>query len=121
MDFFCLTRGGIRVGYPSPALLRSVSTAERLRVQSRVVLALTASPYYALRGVRVGTRLATVARRLGVGLGFHVGLNWWYLISNGPSRGVLKVRHGRVEEIGIADLTLTANRRAAWRFLTSFS
>jgi hypothetical protein len=34
---------------------------------------------------------------------------------------VLKVRHHRVEEVGLANPTLVANRRAAWRFLTSFS
>jgi len=33
---------------------------------------------------------------------------------------VLKVRHGIVEEIGIADRRLTRNRAAARRFLTSF-
>jgi hypothetical protein len=61
------------------------------------------------------------ARVLRIGRPFHIGLNYWYLAPNGASRGVLKVRHGIVEEIGIADLRLTANRRAAWRFLSSFS
>ncbi len=53
-------------------------------------------------------------------MGFHIGLNWWYLTRNGSSRGVLKVRHGVIEEIGIANKQLTANRRAADRFLSSF-
>ena len=64
---------------------------------------------------------AKVARRLRVGKGFHVGLNWWYLAPNGSSRGVLKVRHGLIEEVGIADRQLTEGRRAARRFLSSFS
>jgi hypothetical protein len=121
MDFFCLTPGGIRVGYPSPRVLASLSSRERRKVSGRAVLLLTSSRYYALRGVRRGARLVDAARVLRIGRPFHSGLNYWYLAPNGASRGVLKVRHGIVEEIGIADLTLTANRRAAWRFLSSFS
>jgi hypothetical protein len=121
MDFFCPAHNGIRAGYPSPALLRPLSRPERRRVQGRVVLALTSNPHYALHGVRAGVRLAKVARRLGVGRGFRIGLNTWYLEPNGQSRGVLKVRHGIIEEIGIANKQLTTNRRSARRFLASFS
>lgn len=77
MDFFCLTPNGIRLGYPSPKLLRTVPGRERRRVRNRVVLALTANPYYALERVRPGARLAAVARRLRTGAPFHVGLNYW--------------------------------------------
>lgn len=121
MDFFCLTRGGIRVGYPSPRVLASLSSRERKKVSGRAVLLLTSSQHYALRGVRPGARLVNAARVLRIGRPFHIGLNYWYLAPNGASRGILKVRHGIVDEIGIADLTLTADRRAAWRFLGSFS
>ena len=121
MDFFCPAHHGIRVGYPSPELLRSLSPAERPRVRGRAVLALTASPHFALRGVRPGARLNAVARQLRIGNGFHIGLNWWYLVPNGSSRGVLKVRHGIIEEVGIADKQLLTNRQADWRFLRSFS
>jgi hypothetical protein len=120
MDFFCLVGSGIRTGYPSPRLLASLSRTERRRVRGRVVLALTANRFYALDGVRPGMRLARVARRLRTGKAFHIGLNYWYLAPNGPSRAVLKVRHGLIEEIGIADKTLTQHRRADFRFLTSF-
>src|SRR5205823_13117731 len=74
MDFFCLNPTGIRAGYPSPKLLRTLRGAAR-RVQGKVVLLLTANPYYALRGARPGMRLSAVARRLRVGRGFHIGLN----------------------------------------------
>jgi len=120
MDFFCPGHNAIRVGYPSPKLLRALSPTERSRIDGRVVLALTSSPHYALRGVHPGTRLVAAARRLRVGKGFHVGLNWWYLAPNGASRGVLRVRHGVIEEVGIADTRLTNGRSEAWRFLTSF-
>jgi hypothetical protein len=42
-------------------------------VNNRIVLALTASNYYGLRGVHAGTRLATFARRLRFGTGFQTG------------------------------------------------
>lgn len=121
MDFFCPAHGGIRIGYATPALLRSLSRGQRRHVRGRAVLVLTANRHYALRGVRPGTRLAHVARRLRVGREFRVGLNGWYLVANGSSRGVLKVRHGVIEEVGIADPVLTRTRRASLRFLRSFS
>jgi hypothetical protein len=39
---------------------------------------------------------------------------------DGASRGVLKVRHGVIEEIGVANRRLTDSSRADRRFLTSF-
>jgi len=40
-----------------------------------------------------------------------VGGNAWYLTANGASRGVLKVRHGVILEVGIASKALTELRR----------
>ncbi len=119
MDFFCLTPTGIRVAYPSQALLRTLPGRVRRRVSGRVVLALTDNSYYALKGVRPGTRLAALARRLRVGRGFRVGLNTWYTAPAGSSRGLLKVRHGVILEVGILDRSLTPNRRAEHRLLIS--
>ena len=121
MDFFCPAHNGIRVGYATPALLHGLSSAQRTQLRGRVVLVLTSNHHYALRGVRPGTRLAKVARRLKVGRGFQIGLNRWYLAPNGSSRGVIKVRHGVIDEIGIANARLTRSRPAALRFLESFS
>ena len=121
MDFFCPAHNGIRVGYASPKLLHTLSPTERASVHGQALLVLTSNAHYALRDAHPGTRLANAARRLHVSQGFHIGLNWWYLVSNGTSRGVLKVRHGVIEEIGIADKHLTGSRSASWRFLTSFS
>ncbi len=119
MDFFCLNGSGIRVGYPSPRLLRSLSRRERIHLAGRVILALTANRHYSARGVGPGTRL-TAARRLRIGTGFVVGANAWYLAANGTGRVILEVRNGVVQEVGIADPALTGSRRAAHRFLTSF-
>jgi len=117
MDFFCLNPIGIRAGYPSSALLRGRSAKERRRVQGRIVRALTASPPLCASRGAPGARLFRVGHRLGIGRRFRIGLNDWYLTSDGSSRGVLKVRHGIIEEIGIADRRLTAGSRAARRFL----
>lgn len=130
MDFFCPRSGGIRVGYASPDWLRTLSGGAWRRLTGRVVLVLTSNRHYTLHGVRVGTSLASVPRRLRVGAAFPVGRNRWYLAPDGPSYGVLKVRHGVIEEVGIAtaQLTgarrsaqLTAARRSALSFFKSFS
>ena len=119
MDFFCPTNGGIRVGYATGPLLRTVPRRQRGRLQGRVVLVLTANAHFAIRGIRPGARLAVARRRLHL-TRFHVGLNYWYLAPDGPARAILKVRRGRVEEIGIATPTFTSQRRVAARFLRSF-
>ena len=120
-DFFCYAGGGIRVGYPSAKLLRSLSPARRAAVRGRAVVALTANRAYALDGVRHGTLVARVAGRLRVGAGYRVGLNTWYVVPGRRADGLLKVRRGVIEEIGIADKSLTAGRRATRAFLASFN
>jgi hypothetical protein len=85
------------------------------------VLALTANPHYALRGVHPGARLSPVAKRLHVSRGIRIGSNTWYVLPAGPSRGVLKVKHGVIEEVGIADKSLTASRAATRRLLANLT
>lgn len=120
MDFFCLRGGVIRVGYPSPKLLRSLPRSRRGSLTGRIVLALTADRFYALRGVRPGAKLAAAARVLHPRAGFRIGLNVWYIVPGDRANGVLKVRHGIIEEIGIATKRLTSTRASAIRFLSSF-
>jgi hypothetical protein len=81
---------------------------------------LTASHHYALRGVRPDTRLSRVAKKLHAGRPFSVGRNRWYLVPDGSGRGVLKVQHGVIEEVGIADAPLVRTRAAARRFFRGF-
>ena len=90
-------------------------------MNGRVVILLTANRHYALRGVKPGTRLARVRRRLHVSRGYKLGLNTWYLVSGESSRGVLKVRRGVILEIGIANKQLAGGApRAIIRFLRAF-
>lgn len=116
-DVFCLTPLGIRVGYASPRLLRTLPRRQRRRLQGRVVWISTANRFYALRGIRPGTRLAHARRRLRPSRAFHVGQNFWYFSANGASTALLKVRRGVIEEIGIADRRLVRTRRARLTFL----
>jgi beta-glucosidase len=121
MDFFCAGRRGVRAGYPSATLLRSLSRSQRRSDSRRAVLILTANHYFALRGARPDTRLAKVARRLHVGQPFVVGLNRWYLFADGTARGVFKVRRGTIQEVGIASRSLTSTRAKTRRFIRSFT
>jgi hypothetical protein len=120
-DFFCLTPIGVRVGYASPKLLRTVPRRRRRILAGRVVWASTSNPYYTLRGVTPQATLAAARRHLRLGRPFRVGANDWYLVSGGASTGVLKVRHRIVQEIGIAARALTRTRGAGRAFLRSFS
>ncbi|MHB8660019.1 MAG: alpha/beta hydrolase family protein [Solirubrobacteraceae bacterium] len=121
MDFFCLTPNGVRVGFAAPKLLRTLSRRVRRHIRGRVVWASTSNRHYSLRGIRPGATLTAAAERLHTGRGFRVGLNYWYFAPNGSSSALLKVRHGIVEEIGIADKALTKQRRARLAFVESFS
>jgi hypothetical protein len=122
IDLYCVGHNSLRVGYATPALLRALPRAQRGRLSGRAVLLLTSSRHFALRGVRPHTRLTrALERRLRVGRPYHVGRNFWYLIAAGPARGVLKVQHGEIGEVGIATRSLTSPRKRAARFLRSFS
>jgi hypothetical protein len=120
MDFFCLSLTGIRVGYPSATLLRGQSRAAQRRLRNHAVLVLSSNRRYALRGVRPGGRLAPAARRLHTGRPFHVGRNDWYFVTRGGANGLLKVRHGAIEEVGLVNRSLTTGRARQRRFIRSF-
>ena len=121
MEFYCLTPLGIRVGFPSPTVLKTVSAAQRKRMRGTVVLALTSNAHFALQGVRPHTELSKVARKLKVETPFHVGKNFWYLTPGKSNRGVLKVVRGEIQEIGIAPAKLLRTRAQGRRFFRSFS
>lgn len=121
MDFFCLAGGGIRAGYPSAKLLRSLPRSQRSRLRGRIVLALTSDHYYSLRGVTSGSRLSAARHKLHVISHFTIGRNQWYLVAAGHGTvGILKVRHGKVGEVGVANARLTRGRAQARRFMASF-
>jgi hypothetical protein len=120
MDVFCLSGGAIRAGYPSARLLRSQSRSQRSRLANHVVLALTANRFYALGGIRPGARVPSRSRTLRGSQRFTIGQNAWYLVRGKRATGVLRVRRGIVQEVGIATKALTAGRLRGRRLLSSF-
>jgi hypothetical protein len=50
-----------------------------------------------------------------------VGPNTWYLVHGKGANGVMKVRSGRVEEIGTVNARLTSTRGGARTFFRSFA
>jgi hypothetical protein len=120
-DFFCVRPIGVRVGYASNALLKTLNASQQKTVRGRVVLALTANPFYALRGLRPGASQRSASRTLHTGAAMHVGLNYWYMAANGSTAAIIKVRHGTVQEIGTATKMVTLGRTAQLTFIKSFS
>jgi hypothetical protein len=121
IDVFCAGHSVISVGYPSPGLLASVAPSQRRRLSGRAVLILTSNRHFALRGVRPGARLARVTHRRHLGRPFVVGRDDWYLLADRSARGVMRVRRGIIEEVGIANRSLTNRRAKARRLLGSLS
>jgi hypothetical protein len=119
-DNFCLYGGsGIRAGYASPTLLGAAASATHPATNGKIVLALTANPHYTIDGIRPGSTVAA-ARRLHLGAALKLGLNTWYVIQGGATNDVLKIRHGILLEVGIANRGLTRTRSAQARLLQNF-
>ena len=116
MDFFCLAPIGIRAGYGSARLVRPLPRAARRRLQGRVVLLLTSDQRYSIKGI-FPAEPVTAARALHLSRPIRIGRNTWYVFADGAARGVFKTAHGMIEEIGLANRSLTMTIRAARRFL----
>jgi hypothetical protein len=120
-DYFCFSPAGVRVGYPSPALLRLIPRKQRRATSGRVVFVLSDNHRYALRGVRTGMRVTKrMKRRLHIGRAFRLGPDTWYVIGNGKSAGLLQVNRGIIRGVGVADKRFLTSRRASVRFLNAF-
>jgi len=120
-DFFCLTPSGVTVGYGAPALLRGLSPGVRTRLRGRVTWVSTSSAYFAVLGIRVGATATAATARLQVASVVHLGSDDWYLARAGASTAVLRVKHGVVDEIGIAERQLTRGRASDRELVMSFA
>lgn len=121
-DNFCLFAGwGIRVAYPTKLLLANVPAAVGKSIKGRVVLALTANPFYNYHGIKPGAKVSALAKKVKLTRVFHVGSNTWYLALAKPADGIFKVRRGVIHEIGLVSRTLATTRRAQARMLRTFN
>jgi hypothetical protein len=118
--YFKLSDGGIRIGFASPQLLRTLPTALQGQLRDRVVWASTWSGYYAIRGIRVRASLASVQQALPGGQLIEVGSNDWYLAPFGNATAVFKIDNEKVRELGIALASLTRSRAADQVLMSSF-
>jgi hypothetical protein len=122
VDDFCLYAGwGIRVAYASSSLVRSLKRGQRKSITGRVVLALTANPFYSLNGVTPGASLASASARLKLSHVYKIGLNDWYVAARAGAVGLLKVRGSVVQEVGLANSNLTRTPAAQRAFLRKFN
>jgi hypothetical protein len=104
-DDFCLYAGwGIRGAYRG----------------QKVVLLLTANPFYSVDGITPGMSITAAAQHLRIGRGTVVGLNDWYFAAGARSTVVFKVRDGIIQEIGIADSSDTRLARQRRSFIAGF-
>ena len=110
----------MRAGYASPKLLRRLARTQAARYRGRVIWASSSNPYYDIDGIRAGATLKAAQARLPHGHLLTVGRNDWYLAPAGSVTGVLKVRKGIVQEVGIGDKRLTGSHTADRTFMTSF-
>ena len=117
LDRYCVVGGGgFRIGYPTARLSRR----QRAAARRRSILILTSSPRFAVKGIRPGSRVTTLRRRLRGERPVTVGRNVWFVARGKSATLVYKTRGRRVLEAGIADRRLTAGAAASRRFLRSW-
>jgi hypothetical protein len=120
-DNFCIFRAnGIRVGYGSRRLLGAAVSAANPASNGRLVLALSANPYYTIDGIRPGDTLIAAARKAHLSRVVHAGRNDWYIIRATDDNVVLKVRRGIVKGVGIATKSLTSTHAQQLYLLRNF-
>jgi Lipase C-terminal domain/Lipase (class 2) len=117
MDRYCAAGGGsFRIGYPTGRLSRR----QRALAKRRVILIVTSSKRFAVAGIRPGSRVRTLRRRLRGERRLRVGRNVWYLDRGRGATRVYKARGRRVLAVGIADRRLTQGGAASRRFMRSW-
>ena len=117
VDSFCLAGGpGLTVDYAAASRSASIARAGG-RAAARVAVVLTANPYYALRGLHPGARIA--GHRLGRGV--RIRATVWFVVTLRGADGLVAVRRGVVAEVGVAARSVAGSRAALRGVLARFS
>ncbi len=118
IDRYCVAGGGsTRIGYPTRRLNSTIRRWLRRRVRARAILILTSSGRFSINGIRRGTSVRVLRRKLRRERRLRVGRSTWYFAPGSRARLIYKTRRGRVLEVGKADARLTRSQAARRRFL----
>ena len=120
VDTFCLTPGGIRVGFARSKMLKGSPRAVKRHLRGRSVIVISSNGRYKLRGVHPGTSLKSAKRKLHLRGAIKIGEDRWFFARHGKTNAVIRARAGTVAEVGIANRDLTGDKRQQRRFLKSF-
>jgi hypothetical protein len=101
-DTFCLTPYGVTVGYPTAALLKTLSHSASNSLKRTVVWITTGNPRYSINGVRAGVPLSVAIKRLALGRPLKAGKHSWFVAPGGGTEYLVRAPGGVVQEIGIA-------------------
>jgi hypothetical protein len=117
LDRYCVRGGGIlEAGYPTRRLSRLI----RRVLKGHSTRALSSSRRFSVRGIRRGTSLRALRRRLHGERRYRVGRNAWYLARGRKATLLFKVRGKKVLAVGLAARSATRGRRASRRFLRAW-
>jgi 6-phosphogluconolactonase (cycloisomerase 2 family) len=119
VDYFCVAPIGIRVGYPTPRLLKAIPGGQS-GLRSRVVWVLTANRFYTVDGVAPGTTKRAADRLLAYATGVTAGSDHWYFVADGLATAVVDVRGASVRQVGIVVDQAIATPSALRALIDSF-
>jgi hypothetical protein len=121
LDRYCARGGGtFRIGYPTKRLLGTLKRSLRTKVKGRVVIVLTSSAHFSLKGLRRGDSSRKATRKLKHERKLKVGKNRWLVVPGRKVTLLVRIQGGKVREIGIGDGRLTHGTKATKRFLRAW-
>jgi hypothetical protein len=121
LDRYCARGGGtFRIGYPTKRLQGTLKRSLRRKVKGRVVIVLTSSARFSLKGLKRGDSSRKAARKLKHERNLKVGKNRWLVVAGRKVTLLVRVQGGKVREIGIGDGRLTHGTKATKRFLRAW-
>ena len=118
VDRYCVAKGGSLTLYY--ATRRSDANTRR-RLAHRTLLALATSRRFSVRGIKAGTRLSTLTRRVGNGTTLRIGRNRYYVAPGRRATLVFQLgANGKVKAVGLATRALTQTPAATSALLATW-